>query len=327
MREIGSLASEELATRLVSYLQTQSIPASADAEGDVWTIWVQNDDDRERSRQILAQFQLTPDAPIYKEALAQAKKLRQAQARQQQALRRQHVDITRRWSGAWWHSHPITQLLTILCIVAVVFGTDWQARETGWMGLPATCNADGSRLRNALFMQPPLVITVGGESVAMFSDAGLKDLLRSGQVWRFVTPVFLHFGVMHILFNLMWLRNLGSAIEYVRGSRRFLLLFLILAVVSNTVQFLWSGPAFGGMSGVVFGLIGYVWMKGRTQPWLGLGLQPDQIVYSILWLLLCMGGVLGPIANGAHLGGFITGILIGSRQALLSRFRRLQNSE
>jgi GlpG protein len=142
-------------------------------------------------------------------------------------------------------------------------------------------------------------------------------------LWRLVTPVFLHFGVLHILFNMMWLRNLGGAIEFVRGTRRFLLLFLLLAVISNVAQLLWSGPRFGGMSGVVFGLIGYVWMKGRTQPHLGLGLTSDQIVYSVLWLVLCMGGAMGNIANAAHLAGFIAGILVGSRHALIRKLRHI----
>jgi GlpG protein len=77
------------------------------------------------------------------------------------------------------------------------------------------------------------------------------------------------------------------------------------------------------MSGVVFGLIGYVWMKGRTQPQLGLGLLPDQVVWAILWMLLCIGGAFGPIANAAHVSGLIVGMLIGARQAI---WKRLKNS-
>lgn len=323
MREIGSLPSEELANRIVSYLQTQSIPAKAEKEDAEWTLWVLHDDHREQSKVFLQQFLQAPDSPVYVEALAQARKLRQAQAKERQATQKRQIDITRRWSGAWWASHPATQVLTLLCIAVVILCTDWSARDVGWLGLPNTCNAEGSWLRNALFMQPPVVITLGGEQVATFSRAPLTEMLKTGQVWRLVTPVFLHFGVLHILFNMMWLRQLGAAVEFVRGTRRFVLLFLLLAVGSNVVQFYWGGPAFGGMSGVVFGLIGYVWMKGRYQPQLGLGLMPDQVVYSILWLLLCLGGTMGPIANGAHLGGFLIGILIGARQAILARLRGL----
>lgn len=319
MREIGNLSSEELANRFVSYLKTLSIPASADAEQGAWIIWVQNDDDREKSKLELDQFRESPDAAQYVNAVAEAKKLQQAQAREQKAVLKRQIDIRKRWSGVWWASHPATQILTAICIVIVIAGTDWQARQTGWMGLPATCNAEDSVIRNAMFIQPPMVLAMEGQEVALFPRASLAETLKTGQVWRLVTPVFLHFGVLHIVFNMMWLRQLGRAVEFAKGTRRFLLLFLILAVSSNLVQYWWNGPAFGGMSGVVFGLIGYVWMKGRTQPQDGLGLMPDQIVYSFLWLFLCMGGMMGPIANGAHLGGFIVGILIGARRAIIRR--------
>lgn len=87
------------------------------------------------------------------------------------------------------------------------------------------------------------------------------------------------------------------------------------------MQLYWSGPAFGGMSGVVFGLIGYAWMKGRTAPEDGIGLTQDQVVYSMFFLLICMSGALGPIANAAHLGGFLTGIVLGLRKKLWRQVR------
>ncbi len=317
MREIGSLSSEDHADRLVSYLQLQSIPSSAEEEGGQWIIWVQNDDDRERGRQLLKEFQESPDLPQYSQAVEAARKLSQAKEKEKEAVRKRQIDIRKRWSGAWWYSHPATQIITAICVLVVVICTDWQARERGgWLGLPQTCNAEESWLRNALFLQPPMVITFAGISISVPVSETLWETMKSGQVWRLVTPVFLHFSFLHILFNMMWLRYVGSSIEFVRGTRRFLALFFILAITSNLVQYYWDGPNFGGMSGVVFGLIGYTWMKGRTQPHLGLGLTPDQVVYSFLWLALCLGGAVGGVANGAHLGGFVVGILIGARQAI-----------
>src|SRR5690606_35190828 len=81
-----------------------------------------------------------------------------------------------------------------------------------------------------------------------YSSEFLYDVLR-GQVWRLVTPIFLHFSLIHILFNMMWLYTLGGMIEYVRGSRKLLLQILLYAVAGNVLQLWWSGnPAFGGMS-------------------------------------------------------------------------------
>ncbi len=318
MREIGSLSSQDHAVRLVSYLQSQHIPSSSDPEDDHWVIWVENDDDREAARDILRQFEANPDAPEYKDAVEAARKVRQQQLAKENAIRNRQIDIRQRWNGGWWQRYPVTQIMTGLCILVVLVCTDWQSGKRGSFGLPATCNDRDSRLLNLLWMEEPITVTVMGYVMQLPVEPHLKETLAKGEVWRLVTPIFIHLDVLHILFNMMWLRNMGIAIEFVRGSRRFILLVLILAVVSNLTQYFWAGPRFGGMSGVVFGLIGYVWMKGKTQPRLGLGLMPDQVVYSIAWLLLCMTGAFGAIANAAHLGGFLAGILIGARQRLFA---------
>ena len=149
MREIGTLTSEKLAERFVSYLQTQSIAASLDAEDDAWVIWVQNDDDRERSRQFLAEFTAEPDATRFVEAPALAKSLQRAADENQAEIRVRPIDITKRWSGDWRYTHPATQIIIGLCIVVVVFCTQWNPIESGMLGLPATCNKENSNTNGA----------------------------------------------------------------------------------------------------------------------------------------------------------------------------------
>ena len=175
-----------------------------------------------------------------------------------------------------------------------------------------TCNKENSSFMNAMFITS-FEIRDGW----LYYSPSLLTPLKRGEVWRLVTPIFLHFGVLHILFNMMWMWRLGSAVEFVRGTRRYLVLVVLIAVISNVAQFWWSGhPRFGGMSGVVFGLIGYVWMKGRTQPHEGLAMSQQTVIYSFLWLFLCMGGAVGPIANAAHLVGLIVGMFFGARPGI-----------
>jgi len=126
--------------------------------------------------------------------------------------------------------------------------------------------------------------------------------------------MFIHFSLGHIIFNMIWLFQLGSMIESAQGSLRFAGLVIALAVVSNLLQYTLKGPFFGGMSGVNYGLIGYVWIRGRCDRDSGLHLDKESIVFAVAWFFLCMTGwVGGPngIANYAHAGGLLCGMAWG----------------
>lgn len=147
-----------------------------------------------------------------------------------------------------------------------------------------------------------------------------------GQYWRLITPVFLHFGWLHIVFNSLWLWDLGARVELVLGRGNMLLLVLVIAVVSNVSQFLFGGPSlFGGMSGVVFGLLGFSWVAPLLQPRWSIQPAPAIMLFMVGWLVVCLLGVVqvigfGSIANAAHLGGLLAGALLGLAFALASRF-------
>jgi GlpG protein len=155
------------------------------------------------------------------------------------------------------------------------------------------------------------------------------DLLQfqniDSQYWRLVTPVFLHFGWLHIVFNSLWLWELGGRVEQVMGHFNMLMLFLVIAAVSNVSQFTYGGPGlFGGMSGVVYGLLGFSWVAPLLQPaW---PIQPSRgiMLFMVGWLVVCMVGVIevlgfGAIANAAHLGGLLCGAVLGAVFGALSQ--------
>ncbi len=87
------------------------------------------------------------------------------------------------------------------------------------------------------------------------------------QLWRYFTPALIHFSHLHIAFNLIFWWILASLIERVRGSGRLLGLLFLIAVISNTAQYVVSNAPFGGLSGVVYGLFGYVWIYGKLSRW------------------------------------------------------------
>ena len=150
------------------------------------------------------------------------------------------------------------------------------------------------------------------------AGAGLPEVLQ-GQVWRLVTPIFIHFNLLHILFNLLWLHDLGSMIEGRQSTGMLARLVLGLAVVSNLVQFWFGGPVFGGMSGVVYGLLGYIWMRGKFDPGSGLYLHPTTLTMMILWFFACFTPIVPHVANAAHAGGLVMGIAWGYLSSLRYR--------
>ncbi|MCB1855259.1 MAG: rhomboid family intramembrane serine protease [Halieaceae bacterium] len=146
-----------------------------------------------------------------------------------------------------------------------------------------------------------------------------------GEYWRLLTPAFLHFGWLHIVFNSLWLWELGGKLERVTGHLNMFGLFLVIAVVSNTSQYMVSGPSlFGGMSGVVYGLLGFSWVAPLLQPAWRIQPSPAIMLFMVGWLLACMLGVVeglgfGAIANAAHLGGLLCGAVLGALFGLISR--------
>jgi GlpG protein len=147
--------------------------------------------------------------------------------------------------------------------------------------------------------------------------------MRSGQVWRLVSDIFVHWSILHLLFNMFWLRDLGGMIERQRGGVKLLALVLVTALLSNFAEYVWSFPvASGGMSGVVYGLFGYVWMKGRFERQLGMGVSRETVFIMLAWLVLCMTGLIGPIANAAHVAGLLVGVVVGYAPSVTRRLTR-----
>lgn len=143
------------------------------------------------------------------------------------------------------------------------------------------------------------------------------EVMGDGQWWRFFTPSLIHFSAMHVIFNLLWWWYLGGRIERVRGTATLAILLLVAGTLPNLAQFAFSGPNFGGLSGVVYALVGYCWITGRLDPRSPLALPPAYVGFLLLWLVLGFTGFMN-MANAAHLGG----LLVGVAQALIDGRRR-----
>lgn len=125
---------------------------------------------------------------------------------------------------------------------------------------------------------------------------------------RLITPIFLHFSWLHIVFNTMWWWQLGGSIEKQLNKTTLINLLLISAIVSNIGQFLVSGANFGGLSGVVYALVGFVWWYGYLAPEKGLTISKPIVGFLLIWLVLGFMDLLPMnVANTAHLLGLLSG--------------------
>ena len=187
-------------------------------------------------------------------------------------------------------SHPIPPLTAILIAISVIV-------------------ALGSGLGASFEKVEPLLISY-------YVKQGLPEVM-SGEVWRLLTPIFIHFGFVHLAFNMLWLWDLGGGIERAQNWFQLALLVVVIGISSNLAQYAFGGPGFGGMSGVVYGLLAYIWIQGRFNPRFGISLRTPIMVWMLAWYVICWTGLVGPIANMAHTAGLVLGIAWGFTAAYI----------
>jgi len=300
MRLIGHLESESSARTFGDFLYVQGIENQVEfMKGEGWGVWVNEEERIESASKLLSGFRENPADPKYQTQARSAEELRAERARSEEAWRkrlRNRRHLFRPLTG--YGFGPLTFVLIAISVVVFLrssFGNNPEAIQS-------------------LFITRWLV----GDNL-LPSDFSLPEI-RHGEIWRLFTPMFIHFGPVHILFNMLWLRDLGSMIEGRQTSWHLALLALAIAAGSNLAQFyITRNPNFGGMSGVVYGLLGYVWIRGKLDPASGLYLNRFTVTMMMIWLVVCFTPWVRGIANYAHLAGSLMGMAWGYVSSLRSR--------
>ncbi|MCW8193332.1 rhomboid family intramembrane serine protease [Proteobacteria bacterium 005FR1] len=226
------------------------------------------------------------------------------------------------------------------------FIDDWRRGDIEIVQQPASARADeephyGNQLRLMLRMLPVtcgllllsllgyLVVITDNQlmighwftivDISQYRFADLNDLDLT-EFWRLWTPMFLHFDLIHIAFNALFVWVFGARMERVMGSGHFLLFVAATGLIANLGQLGWeSNPRFGGMSGVNYGFIGYIWLRQLLAPHPMLAFPKGLIPLMLLMLILGTFGFFnffmeGRVANAAH----ITGLLVGMTWGLVA---------
>lgn len=293
MREIGTLPSESDARIFGDYLYVQGISNKIEAQKkaagreEEWIIWVYAEDQYAQAKSLLSEYRSSADTLKFQEATASALKKRIHEEEEMKSYRKRIFsgkEIIQRYD----RMGPLTiMLIGVSILVAIV-----------------------SQLGHNNILIRYLFVTE-------YFDSGLAEI-RHGQIWRLLTPIFIHFGFLHIIFNMLWLRDLGSMIEQRQSTWTLAGLVVVIAAFSNVGQYLMSGPMFGGMSGIVYGLLGYIWIRGKYDYSSGLFVHRETVVMMIVWFFVCLIGLVGKVANTAHAIGFATGIIWGFLSAKIA---------
>ena len=314
MRQIGTLLRVEDAEHFADHLRADGIGCRVDQVQEGYQIWVHDDDQVAAAKMELAQFHRDPSHERFRSAPDRARSRLLQEQQRLQAQKSLTVNVSEKWNRPRSQVAPITYgLIALTALFAYL-------------------------TRLELNFQDPFA------SRLFFSTKGTFAPILQGEYWRLVTPMFLHQGLMHFAFNMLCLYQFGLEIEERRGSFRFLSMVLVIAALSNTAQFwfpnaipfwlknaeqfwfphathfwfpgqkipggLLGNPYFGGMSGVVYGLFGYVWVKARLDSESGFEIPHQSVFQMFVVYLLCVVGVIPHVANWCHSIGLLTGIAI-----------------
>ena len=285
MRKVAEIVEEASAKLFSDYLTSEGIGNQIDDGGDgLWFVWVHRDSQLDEAKDAFQAFTVDPTAEKY--LLGQ--KSVQEQHRKKQVLDAKIEKQRREYEKAQEVSSPgmgfFTSSILVLTLAVAV-----------WTGLGMSAD-----------YLPRILMLQMSETENLFLPE-----VQSGEVWRVLTPAFLHFGVMHLVFNLIGFAYLGQMIERNNGTIFLVVLFVLSGVVSNFSEYMVTGPTFGGLSGIDYALFGFVWMKTRFDPFSGYFLSESTVVFAMIWLVLCFTNMMGNIANIAHLSGLLFGLILG----------------
>jgi len=329
MRAIGEISNESDAKLFGDYLYVEGIANDIDEEDGEWTIWVHDDDQIVIAEKKLSLFLKDPNNQRYTKGAKEAKSLRAKEAKEHERAAKHHVDVRTQVFGQAAVPPRLTYAIVGTCVIihvlSLIGGYDW-LRSGMYFSNPGRPYVKNDRLN---FSCPECkkglstpVQNSGSTSQCIYdpckqtiavpklnNTSNTLPEVRKGQIWRLATPIFLHStqSIMHILFNMYMFLFFAAVMEQLLGKVHLILFMLIVGIISNFTQFLVNGPNFVGMSGVLYGLFGYIWIRSKNEPGSQFFIDQTNVIILMGWLVICFLGIIPNIANYAHAGGLVAG--------------------
>jgi GlpG protein len=295
MRIIGHLPNEASAATFSDFLYVEGITNLVEPEKEGWAVWIHSEDQLEKARELLSGYLGNPRDPKYRDKSQQVAELKRRDQEEAEAVEKRVHDRSQIFRTPFGLG-PLTMVLVGICVA--VWGLMWLRPDQEFL--------------KALYITK---YEVAGNYLKW--TAGLPEI-RHGEVWRLITPIFIHAWPQpfHLIFNVYALFILGTMIEMREGAWRLGSLVLVIAALSNFAQYYFVAPNFCGISGVVYGLFGYIWMKSKFDPGSGFYLHPQTVMMMLMWFVLCLVRVIPNIANTVHGVGLGVGVAWGFLSSL-----------
>lgn len=306
MRKLATLANKKDLKVLEGYLYYHSIETFNYEDPEDLNLWVVKDTDKEKAKSLFLSFEkiylkkegkagelekLLKNAELGASKFDLDKRLEEEKEKKSQVIDARKISSSQ---GGGFRFFSVTGVLILLSTIIFLWANSYKSTSVVYRLLLI------SRFPKEIFF--------------LFE-------VSQGEFWRLITPIFIHGGIFHILFNMMWLYQLGRLIEDKEGSLFYGFFVFLVALVSNFVFYLVIGPHVGGMSGVVYGIVGYLWAYRRIAPMSAYLLDEGLLRFFFIWYLISWGltlvgsGFGFGIANTVHGMGAFVGILLGALRA------------
>ncbi len=349
MRHIGSIANANEAETFSAYLTIQGVANQIELEENEYNVWVKDEDQLKNAIRLLEDYQKNPQDEKYKGVVEEARKRIDAEIEERKQAQKNIVNVRDRWPSGAKRRAPLTiTLIVISCVVGLL---------TSFGYVPTDPSGAVDIKKTSAAMKALSFNYVEGEAARKIVNAKKSDddirlrfaSLFRGEVWRAFTPIFIHFGAIHLLFNMIWMFILARLVEDRFGTPFFAIIVLLSALLPNLAGCAvpeaidGHGPAYsngnpayimgllGGMSGVVYGVFGFAWIRGYLDPACGIRLAPSTIIIFIVWFFIgCTpldeAWLNMSISNWGHGGGLVVGMAIAWISFQLDRAKFVNRS-
>jgi membrane associated rhomboid family serine protease len=312
MRLLRELDDEATAQRLLDALSDQGIETELKRGSTSFGVWVIDEQHMPRAGELARNWLEHGQHEAFEQTASRGARARELTARIEER-RQRHIEALARQLQAFTRPRPTPLTWGLIALCAALHLSLFLLAKYAH-------NDEQAMLDMLTIVDPRRPVSVSFVSLFGFTFTWLPLPLH--EPWRLVTPILVHYFLLHIIFNMVFLRDLGRVIETFHGTRYLAAFIVVCGAVSNIAQYqIAKNPHFAGMSGVVYGLLGLVWVRHRLDPSVGYELSKPIAQFMMIWLAM---GFLGNfhVANWCHLFGLLVGAGWAYASHKLARLRR-----